>query len=104
MAKPPPWNHTSTGRVPPSRPPDHTLSTRQSSDSSPSADQPWGRVSGCGHDGPNAIVSRTERHGSGGTGGRKRLGPPVGPPYGIPRNVCTPSSSSPLIGPALVWT
>ena len=32
----------------------------------------------CGAIGANRVASRTPAHGSGGTGGRKRLSPPVG--------------------------
>src|SRR3954453_24099809 len=53
----------------------------------------------CGQRSPNMVASRTDVHGVGGFGGRNRLAPPVGAPYGTPLKTSMPCSTVPRTGP-----
>src|SRR5262249_14665758 len=108
----PPWYHTITGRLPPSRKPgDQTFKLRQSSLSGTVSRAPDRLASSgrclrlegaCGACPAQVTASRTPGQGAGGRGGRKRVRPPVGAPKGTPVKALTPFAQLPRILPDIV--
>src|SRR5215813_4412342 len=108
----PPWYHTMTGRLAPSRSPGvHTFKVRQSSLSGTVSRGPDRLASSgrclrldgaCGACPAQLTASRTAGQGSGVCGGMKRRRPPVGAPYGTPLKALMPLAAVPRILPEVV--